>query len=61
MRERLTSITIFWRNRKGQDLIEYALLAGFLAVAVGAVFPAGIAPAFTNIMSRVNEIMASTP
>ena len=61
MRQRLTSITIFWRDRKGQDLIEYALLAGFLAVAVAAVFPAGIAPAITNIMTRVNEIMASTP
>jgi Flp pilus assembly pilin Flp len=28
-----------WRDKHGQDFIEYALLAGFLAVAVGALSP----------------------
>jgi Flp pilus assembly pilin Flp len=28
-----------WRDRRGQDLIEYALMAGFVAVAAGAAFP----------------------
>ena len=26
-----------WKDNKGQDLIEYALMAGFVAVAAGAV------------------------
>ena len=25
-----------WKDQKGQDLIEYALMAGFVAVAAGA-------------------------
>jgi Flp pilus assembly pilin Flp len=61
MREFLLRIAILWRDRKGQDLIEYALLAGFLAVAVGAVFPAGIAPAICGIMSKVNSSLIATP
>lgn len=28
-----------WADDKGQDLIEYALIAGFLAVAAGAAMP----------------------
>ena len=33
----------FWRDEQGQDLIEYALMAGFVAVAAGAIMPAGVA------------------
>lgn len=28
-----------WRDSRGQDMVEYALLAGFIAVAAGAAFP----------------------
>ena len=28
-----------WKDTRGQDLIEYALMAGFIAVAAGAVMP----------------------
>ena len=61
MREFLLKIALLWRDQRGQDLIEYALLAGFLAVAVGAVFPAGIAPAICGIMSKVNSSLIATP
>jgi pilus assembly protein Flp/PilA len=27
-----------WKDKRGQDLIEYALMAGFVAVAAGAIF-----------------------
>ena len=35
---------LFWslqilKDTKGQDLIEYALMAGFVAVAAGAIMP----------------------
>ena len=41
-----------WRNKLGQDLIEYALMAGFVAVAAGAVFP-GVASSLSTIFSSV--------
>lgn len=28
-----------WKEQHGQDLIEYALMAGFVAVAAGALMP----------------------
>ena len=28
-----------WQDRQGQDLVEYALLAGFVAVAAGVFIP----------------------
>lgn len=49
-----------WRNKKGQDLIEYALLAGFVAVAAGSVFPTGIAPSIRGIFTSVGTILANT-
>jgi len=29
----------FWSDESGQDLVEYALMAGFVAVAAGAIMP----------------------
>jgi Flp pilus assembly pilin Flp len=57
----LQMITIFlnsrmWRDQKGQDLIEYALMAGFVAVAAGAIMP-GVAVSINTIFSQVNSIM----
>jgi Flp pilus assembly pilin Flp len=45
-----------WRDRKGQDLIEYALMAGFVAVAAGAIMP-GVASSINVIFSKVNSLM----
>ena len=33
-----TLIVTLWKDDRGQDLIEYALMAGFVAVAAGAIF-----------------------
>lgn len=38
-----------------QDLIEYALVAGFVAVAAGAIFPAGLMPNVSTIFSKINS------
>ncbi|MFH1185783.1 MAG: hypothetical protein V1755_12220 [Chloroflexota bacterium] len=38
----------FWRDEQGQDLIEYALMAGFVAVAAGAVMPSVSTSAVSN-------------
>ena len=44
------------KDTKGQDLIEYALMAGFVAVAAGAIMP-GVASSINIIFSKVNSIM----
>jgi pilus assembly protein Flp/PilA len=45
-----------WKDRRGQDLVEYALMAGFVAVAAGALMP-GVASSVNVIFSAVNSIM----
>jgi len=45
------------RDTSGQDLIEYALMAGFVAVAAGAVMP-GVASSISTIFSKVGSVMA---
>jgi Flp pilus assembly pilin Flp len=43
-------------NTSGQDLIEYALMAGFVAVAAGAVMP-GVADSICTIFSQVGSVL----
>jgi pilus assembly protein Flp/PilA len=40
------------KDTKGQDLIEYALMAGFVAVAAGAIMP-GVSSSISTIFSKV--------
>ena len=47
-----------WNDTKGQDLIEYALMAGFVAVAAGAIMP-GVATSISTIFSKISSSMAS--
>ena len=48
----------FWRDTRGQDLIEYALMAGFVAVAAGAVMP-GVASKISLIFSKVSSALVA--
>ncbi len=56
MKNLLVRIQAF-RDTRGQDLIEYALMAGFVAVAAGAVMP-GVASSISTIFSQVGSVMA---
>jgi pilus assembly protein Flp/PilA len=47
-----------WRDRRGQDLIEYALMAGFVAVAAGAIMP-GVSSSISSIFSQVASVMTA--
>lgn len=47
-----------WRDERGQDLIEYALMAGFVAVAAGAIMP-GVADSISTIFSKISSVMTS--
>ena len=46
------------KDTKGQDLIEYALMAGFVAVAAGAIMP-GVSQSISEIFSKVASSMGS--
>jgi pilus assembly protein Flp/PilA len=41
-----------WADTKGQDLVEYALMSGFVAVAAGAIIP-GVSTSISRIFSLV--------
>jgi pilus assembly protein Flp/PilA len=45
-------------DAEGQDLVEYALLAGFVAVAAGALLP-GISTSISTIFSRMGSVLAA--
>lgn len=47
-----------WRDQRGQDLIEYALMAGFVAVAAGSIMP-GVATSISKIFSKISSTMAA--
>jgi len=43
-------------NRRGQDLVEYALMTGFVAVAAGAIFPPFLGPGISMIFSKLANL-----
>jgi Flp pilus assembly pilin Flp len=47
-----------WTDCHGQDLIEYALMAGFVAVSAGAIMP-GVASSISKIFSKVGSVMSA--
>jgi pilus assembly protein Flp/PilA len=47
---------IAYRDTRGQDLIEYALMAGFVATAAGAIMPA-VSTSISTIFSKVASVM----
>ena len=52
-----------WAETPGQDLVEYALMAGFVAVAAGAIFPTTLMPAVSSIFSKLGSyfVIAAGP
>jgi Flp pilus assembly pilin Flp len=50
-----------WSDKRGQDMIEYALTAGFLVVAAAALSPtlaAGVNSIFTSVGSVMTNAAA---
>ena len=47
---------LIWKDQHGQDLIEYALMAGFVAVSAGAIMP-GISTSISTIFSKIASVM----
>jgi pilus assembly protein Flp/PilA len=48
----------FWRDTRGQDLIEYALMAGFVAVAAGAIMPT-VSTDISTIFSKIGSVLVA--
>ena len=42
-----------WRDVRGQDMIEYALLAAAIAVTVAGLLPTTIMPSVSTIFSKI--------
>jgi pilus assembly protein Flp/PilA len=46
----------FLNDEQGQDLVEYALMAGFVAVAAGALMPS-ISASISTIFSKLQSVL----
>lgn len=58
MRVALRFLVRIQRDERAQDLLEYALLAGFIAIASGALSPpiaSGLSVVFSKMTSIVNN------
>ncbi len=54
----LSKIRLLVEDSEGQDLVEYALLAGFVAVAAGALLP-GISDSISVIFSKMASVLST--
>jgi pilus assembly protein Flp/PilA len=48
----------FWKDTSGQDLVEYALAAGMVAVAAVAAMPS-LTTVVRNVFTRIGSIVAT--
>jgi Flp pilus assembly pilin Flp len=51
----------FTKDESGQDLIEYALLAGFVVIAIYVTLPSELMPAISTIFSKIGSTFSQTP
>ena len=47
-----------WKDTRGQDLLEYALMVGFVAVTVAVTLP-GVSTNVSKIFSKVSSTMSA--
>jgi pilus assembly protein Flp/PilA len=49
----------FWKDAHGQDLVEYALATGLVAVAAVAALPA-LSTTVSNVFAKIGSIISSS-
>ena len=49
----------FWQDTQGQDLVEYALAAGLVAVAAVAAMPS-LSGVVSNVFTKIGSIITSS-
>ena len=52
--------TRIWKDESGQDLIEYALMAGFVAVAAAGIFSGGIVDKLQEVFTAVEGVLTDS-
>jgi pilus assembly protein Flp/PilA len=57
LNERILKLKI-WQDCHGQDLVEYALAAGMVAVAAVAAMP-GLSATVNNVFSKIGSIITA--
>jgi Flp pilus assembly pilin Flp len=48
----------FWKDQRGQDFIEYSLLAAAIVIVVAGFMPQNVMPAVSTIFSKITSGMA---
>jgi Flp pilus assembly pilin Flp len=48
----------FWKDQRGQDFIEYSLLAAAIVIVVAGFLPQNVMPAVSTIFSKITSGMA---
>jgi Flp pilus assembly pilin Flp len=52
------ALSTFWKGDQGQDLVEYTLMAGFVAVSAGALMP-NITTSISKIYSTIQSLLTT--
>jgi Flp pilus assembly pilin Flp len=47
-----------WKDQRGQDFIEYSLLAAAIVIVVAGFLPQNVMPAVSTIFSKITSSMA---
>ena len=56
-----TWIICLWKEQRGQDMIEYALLAAAVAVTIAGYLPTTVMPTVSSIFSTINHTFSLAP
>ena len=48
------------RDERGQDLIEYGLMAAAVLVAVAAILPTTLMPTVSNVFSKIGSVLSAS-
>jgi Flp pilus assembly pilin Flp len=51
-------LTRLWKDQRGQDFIEYALLAAAIVIVVAGFLPPQVLPSVSTIFSKITSDMA---
>ncbi|MCC7175460.1 MAG: hypothetical protein IT159_09715 [Bryobacterales bacterium] len=54
---RTAAVSLVLRDRKGQDMIEYALMAAAFTLVIYGLLPTEYLPSFISIWQRVNHVL----
>jgi Flp pilus assembly pilin Flp len=51
-------LLLLWKDQRGQDFIEYSLLAAAIVIVVAGFLPPSVLPSVSTIFSKITSGMA---